>query len=35
MSGALLENYAVLEIVKSYQNVGLEPYIATVTAMPR
>ena len=27
MSGALLENYAVSEIVKSYQNAGLEPYL--------
>lgn len=27
MSGALLENYAVSEIMKSYQNVGLEPYL--------
>lgn len=27
MSGALLENYAVSEIMKSYQNAGLEPYI--------
>lgn len=27
MSGALLENYAVSEIVKSYQNAGLEPFI--------
>ncbi len=27
MSGALLENYAVSEIMKSYQNCGLEPYL--------
>jgi len=27
MSGALLENYTVSEIMKSYQNCGLEPYI--------
>ena len=27
MSGALLENFAVSEIVKSYQNAGLEPYL--------
>lgn len=27
MSGALLENFAVSEIMKSYQNAGLEPYI--------
>lgn len=27
MSGALLENFAVSEIMKSYQNSGLEPYI--------
>lgn len=27
MSGALLENYAVSEIVKSYQNLGKEPFI--------
>ena len=27
MSGALLENYAVSEIVKSYQNAGREPFI--------
>lgn len=27
MSGALLENFAVSEIVKSYQNAGLEPYV--------
>ncbi len=27
MSGALLENYAVSEIVKSYRNAGLEPYL--------
>ena len=27
MSGALLENYAVSEIVKSYQNIGKEPFI--------
>ena len=27
MSGALLENYAVSEIIKSYQNLGKEPYI--------
>ena len=27
MSGALLENFAVSEIVKSYQNVGKNPYI--------
>jgi len=27
MSGALLENYTVSEIVKSYQNAGLEPYL--------
>ena len=25
MNGALLENFAVSEIVKSYQNAGLEP----------
>lgn len=27
MSGALLENFAVSEIMKSYQNAGLEPFI--------
>ena len=27
MSGTLLENYAVSEIMKSYQNAGLEPYL--------
>ena len=27
MSGALLENYTVSEIMKSYQNAGLEPYL--------
>ena len=27
MSGALLENYTVSEIMKSYQNAGLEPYM--------
>jgi len=27
MSGALLENYAVAEIVKSYQNAGIEPFL--------
>ena len=27
MSGALLENYAVSEIVKGYQNAGLEPFL--------
>ncbi len=27
MSGALLENYTVSEIVKSYQNAGSEPYL--------
>lgn len=27
MSGALLENYTVAEIMKSYQNCGLEPYL--------
>ena len=27
MSGALLENYAVSEIVKSYQNAGREPFL--------
>ena len=27
MSGALLENFAVSEIVKGYQNAGLEPYL--------
>ena len=27
MSGAILENFAVSEIMKSYQNCGLEPYI--------
>ena len=27
MSGALLENYTVSEIIKSYQNAGLEPYL--------
>lgn len=27
MNGALLENFAVSEIMKSYQNAGLEPYI--------
>ena len=27
MSGALLENFVVSEIMKSYQNAGLEPYI--------
>ena len=27
MSGAILENYAVSEIIKSYHNCGVEPYI--------
>lgn len=27
MNGALLENYTVSEIMKSYQNCGLEPYL--------
>ena len=27
MNGALLENYAVAEVVKSYQNSGLEPFL--------
>lgn len=27
MNGALLENYTVSEIMKSYQNAGVEPYI--------
>ena len=27
MSGALLENFSVSEIVKGYQNAGLEPYL--------
>ena len=27
MSGALLENFAVSEIMKNYQNTGLEPYL--------
>jgi hypothetical protein len=27
MNGALLENYTVFEIMKSYQNSGLEPYL--------
>ena len=27
MSGALLENYTVSEIIKSYQNAGQEPYL--------
>ena len=27
MSGALLENFALSEIMKSYQNAGLEPYL--------
>lgn len=27
MNGALLENFAVSEIIKGYQNAGLEPYI--------
>jgi len=27
MSGAILENFAVAEIIKSYHNCGLEPYI--------
>ncbi len=27
MSGALLENYTVCEVVKSYQSSGIEPYI--------
>ena len=27
MNGALLENYAVSEIIKSYQSVGQEPYL--------
>ena len=27
MSGALLENYAVSELVKGYQNAGQEPYL--------
>lgn len=27
MDGAILENYVVSEIVKSYQNAGLEPFL--------
>ncbi len=27
MNGALLENFAVSEIIKSYQNAGIEPYL--------
>ena len=27
MSGAILENYVVSEIIKSYQNMGMEPFI--------
>ena len=27
MSGALLENYVVAEIIRSYQNAGQEPYL--------
>lgn len=27
MSGAMLENYGVSEIVKSYHNCGAEPYV--------
>ena len=27
MNGALLENFAVSEIVKNYQNAGLEPFV--------
>ncbi len=27
MNGALLENFTISEIVKSYQNAGLEPYL--------
>ena len=27
MNGAILENYAISEIVKSYQNAGLEPFL--------
>ena len=27
MNGALLENFTVSEIMKSYQNAGLEPYL--------
>lgn len=27
MNGALLENYAIAEVVKSYQNSGLEPFL--------
>ena len=27
MSGALLENFALSEIMKSYQNAGLEPFL--------
>lgn len=27
MSGALLENFTVFEIMKSYQNAGREPYL--------
>lgn len=27
MSGAVLENYTISEIMKSYQNAGLEPYL--------
>ncbi len=27
MNGALLENYTVSEIIKSYQNAGEEPYL--------
>ena len=27
MSGALLENFTVSELMKSYQNVGLVPYL--------
>ena len=27
MSGALLENYTVAEIIKTYQNAGQEPFL--------
>lgn len=27
MNGAILENYTVSEIIKSYQNAGREPYV--------
>lgn len=27
MSGAILENYAIVELIKSYRNAGMEPYL--------